>query len=119
MALTDQYIVAEQGYCELNTKVDDMEGEMSKLGRDRDVNPLRGYKAAVRKKEIADRQYCRIERRIADMRATTIEGLSAKVRCALAYAKGEEIDEIEGGSCADSMARSISDDLQQIMGKRA
>ena len=114
LALVEQYIAAEQRYCDLNAEVDDMEGAMNKLGRDRDVNPLCGYKAVVRKKEKADSAYNRIETRIANLRATTIEGLYAKVRCALAYAKAAEIDEIEGGSCADNMARSIFTDLQKL-----
>jgi hypothetical protein len=80
-ALVEQYIVAEQKYCDLNAEVDDMEGMMHNTGRDRENNPLPGYKAAVRKKDKADT----IEKRIANLRAKTIEGLYAKVRCALAY----------------------------------
>jgi hypothetical protein len=113
-ALVEQYIVAEQKYCDLNAEVDDMEGMMHNAGRDRENNPLPGYKAAVRKKDKADTAYIRIEKRIANLRAKTIEGLYAKVRCALAYAKAAEIDEIEGGSCADNMARSIFTDLQEL-----
>jgi hypothetical protein len=59
-------------------------------GKDR--KPPRGYKKAVREAESARREYRLIEDRIAKTRATTIEGMLAKIRCAHAYAKSDEIE---------------------------
>jgi hypothetical protein len=47
------------------------------------------------------------------MRATTIEGMLAKIRCASACAIRGKLDRIDGGS-AETMALSIFDDLQQL-----
>lgn len=105
--LADQYIAAEQEYCDLNRLVDKMEGD----GRPR------GYKKAARAMETAERRYRQLERRIEDLRATTSEGMKAKIRCALAYEKIDEIDEIieiEGGGCPEAMAISIFNDIVQL-----
>ena len=76
----------------------------------------RGYKKAVREVDTAERTYERIQRQIAKKRATTIEGLYAKVRCAVAYEKeGARITEINSGGCAETMATSIFRDLEALV----
>jgi hypothetical protein len=92
-----------------------MEGEMFKLGIDRDANPIWGYRTAVREKAKAERAYTLIECQIRDTRAKTIQGMAAKIRCAKAYAKSDTIEEIEGGSCAGEMAWSIFQDIQALV----
>jgi hypothetical protein len=202
MALADQYIVAEQKFCDLNRKVDQMDSVRwdvpmpetlrwresdAELGlpglcpkpddhppiwdRPEDVDKLRaekwlfcsmtetedvqtvimrkitpsaaararageiiaaydewdakqerkprGYWKAVKERERADRAYMRIEQQIAETRAKTVEGLIAKLRCARAYAKSDDIGEIEGGSCADQMARSIFQDIRALAKERS
>ena len=58
--------------------------------------------------------YVRIENQIRDTRAKTVQGMFAKIRCALAYAKSNGIDDFEGGSCASEMAFSIFHDIQTM-----
>ena len=188
LRLADEYIAAEQKYCDLETKADEMKGRLvskrpcpealrwretdgelglyCRLGEwwdehldvdpmrlkewathsqgrfwspstrsfvpsdaardraheiiaafdewDKDRKPPRGYKKAVREAEKAAREYQHLERRIAQTRATTVEGMLAKIRCAHAYAKSDEIDGIEGGGAEEAMALSIFDDVRRL-----
>jgi hypothetical protein len=45
--------------------------------------------------------------------------MRAKVRCAQAYMKEEDIDRIDGGSAAESMAVSIFKDILRMTGTLA
>jgi hypothetical protein len=58
----------------------------------------------------AERAYLSLEAEICDTTATTIEGMRAKVRCAQAWERSEEIDSITGGA-AEAMALSIFKDI--------
>jgi hypothetical protein len=169
LRLADEYIAAEQKWCDLDTKADQIkhnliskrpcpevlrrcetDGELG-LGcrgewwdQYRDVDPLRlkewatpdaardraheiitafdewdknrkpprGYKKVAREAERAAREYQHLERRIAETRATTVEGMLAKVRCAHAYAKSDEIHSIDSGGAEEVMALSIFDDIK-------
>jgi hypothetical protein len=79
---------------------------------DKDRKPPRGYKKAVREAESARREYRRIEVRIAKTRAATVQGMLAKVRCAHAYAKSDELNSIDSGGAEEVMALSIFDDIK-------
>jgi hypothetical protein len=79
----------------------------------------RGYRKAVREMNRAERAYMRLEAQICETPATTLEGMRAKVRCAQAYMKEEDIDRIDGGSAAESMAVSIFKDILRMTGTRA
>jgi hypothetical protein len=46
----------------------------------------------------AERAYLRLEAEICDTPAKTVEGMRAKVRCAQAWGRSEEIDSITGGA---------------------
>jgi hypothetical protein len=84
------------------------------LWRGEKLKGPRGYKTACREKNRAEREYMRIEKEIQNTRATTIEGLMAKVRCAHAYAKSNETTEFESGSCDEVMAVSIFRDIEHL-----
>jgi hypothetical protein len=75
----------------------------------------RGFKKLEREMKKADREYQRIERIIADTRATTFTGLLAKIRCAQAYTK-RTLRCIDNGSAAETMALSIFDDILHATG---
>jgi hypothetical protein len=102
--LADQYIVAKQQYGDLNKLVDKMEG----------AGKPRGYNKALRAMERAERNYRQLENRIAYLRATTSEGMKAKIRCALTYNKTGEINSIEEGGCPEALAISIFEDVTQL-----
>jgi hypothetical protein len=78
-----------------------------------------GYHAAVSERDEAEEIYREIEETITETRATTVEGLFAKVRCAQAYMKKEGvIDGIEHGSAAETMAVSVFNDIQEMVSAR-
>jgi hypothetical protein len=87
--------------------------------------PPRGYKKAVREKDRADNVAFALEKRVLDTRATTVDGMLAKIRCVHAQATWQwaelppvekleklDLDEISGSG--SDMARSIFRDLQRI-----
>jgi hypothetical protein len=87
--------------------------------RKKDEKPPRGFKKLVRER---DRAWCtvdRLEQRIADIRATTLEGMRAKIRCAQAFAETDHIQKIEENACSEVMALSIFMDIQQLTQPRA
>ena len=73
----------------------------------------------MREMNRAERAYMRLEAQICETPATTLEGVRAKVRCAQAYMKEEDIDRIDGGSAAESMAVSIFKDILRMTGTLA
>lgn len=79
----------------------------------------RGYRKLKREVDRANKVYSRLEERVATTPATTIEGMQAKLRCALAWQgkfrgnQGSEIDCFAGG-CPEAMARSIMWDLEHF-----
>jgi hypothetical protein len=78
IALAEKYITAEQKYCDKNRAFDRMYGHLS--GREKKLP--RGYRKAEREQDQAEKAYRRIEEITAETRATTPEGMLAKVRCA-------------------------------------
>jgi hypothetical protein len=76
--------------------------------------PPRGYKKALREARRADRDYRRLEKRVAETRATTFDGMLAKVRCAQVFAESNELNTIDGGGAAEVMALSIFEDLTRV-----
>lgn len=105
LALADQYVVAYKKYSELNLAIDRMEGA-ARSGR-----LPRGYRKAERERDSAERAYRRIEERIAETRANTLQGMLAKVRCAQAYSESEDPFDFAEGGCPEVMARSIFRDV--------
>ena len=79
----------------------------------------RGYKKTVREMNRAERAYTRLEKQICETPATTLEGMLAKVQCAQAYMREEDIDQIDAGSAAETMAVSIFNDILRMTGSRA
>jgi hypothetical protein len=84
------------------------------------VPPL-GYKKAMREREEADEIAATLENKLTQTRASTIDGMLAKIRCA--HARMEEkydLDELEAldlgqiSGCADAIAVSIFRDLQRL-----
>jgi len=75
----------------------------------------RGFRTAKRKANKLYREYERLEERTSHLRATTIEGMMAKVRCARAYADGLEISDLQG--CAEVMALSLFEDIGHLAGR--
>lgn len=57
-----------------------------------------------------------LESRIANLRASTVEGMIAKIRCAQTYSKVKNLDDSYWGSggCIENMAQSIFNDLQAL-----
>jgi len=75
----------------------------------------RGYRKATREAKKADRVWTRLEKSLGNTRATTFEGMIAKMRCARAYECWVD-DDIQDGP-AHTMALSIIEDLQAIATK--
>jgi hypothetical protein len=72
----------------------------------------RGFRKAERECNKAFKEFVRIQDKVDATPAQTIEGLTAKVRCAKAWtAKGKKI-RLDGG--ADDMALSILNDLDRL-----
>lgn len=83
--------------------------------------PPRGYKKAMRERDKADNIAASLEKKLTQTRASTIDGMLAKIRCA--HARMEEkydLDELEAlhpsriSGCADEIAVSIFRDLQRL-----
>jgi hypothetical protein len=74
--------------------------------------PPRGYRKAVREMKQADKAWGRLEIGIRDTRASTVEGMIAKMRCARAY-EGWADEDVQDGP-PHQMALSIMDDLQAL-----
>jgi hypothetical protein len=74
--------------------------------------PPRGYRKAVREQDKARKVWDRIEIQICDTRASTMEGMIAKFRCARAY-EGWEHEDVEDGP-PRRMALSIMGDLEVL-----
>jgi hypothetical protein len=70
---------------------------------------LKRFKHASKIREMnrAHRAYMHLEKRIAKTRATTLEGMRAKVKCAQVYAEREADFGFDTGGCPDVMAQSI------------
>ncbi|MCC8964907.1 hypothetical protein H8A95_21975 [Bradyrhizobium sp. Pear76] len=74
----------------------------------------RGLAKLERERDAALKAYVAIENVIAATRATTSEGMMAKIRCAKAFAKGRDLY-FADGSCAQVMAESIFRDVEQFV----
>lgn len=74
--------------------------------------PLRGYKSAIRARDRADRIADRINHEVAQTPARTMEGLRAKVRCAVAADSVESMDDLDIGSIAASIFRDLIDSAE-------
>jgi hypothetical protein len=77
----------------------------------------RGYRKAKCESDKAHRAYMRLERRIANTQANTLEGMLAKVRCAQTYNETEEGFSFDDGGCPEVMARSIFLDIVRMNSK--
>jgi hypothetical protein len=76
-----------------------------------------GYRKAKCECDKAHKAYMRLERRIANTRANTPEGMLAKVKCAQAYNETEEGFSFDDGGCPDVMAQSIFLDIVRMNSK--
>jgi len=72
----------------------------------------RGYRKATREANKAGRVWTRLKKSLGNTRATTFEGMIAKMRCARAY-EGWAYEDIQDGP-PHQMALSIMDDLQAL-----
>ncbi|WP_315701857.1 MULTISPECIES: hypothetical protein [unclassified Bradyrhizobium] len=79
------------------------------------ARPPRGYKAAKRRVDRAEREYRRLEDELFAARAMTPAGMHAKIRCAMAYAKSDTVDSIDSGGCSEVMALSVFEDIAQLV----
>jgi hypothetical protein len=77
----------------------------------------RGYRKAKCESDKAHRAYMRLERRIANSRANTLEGMLAKVRCAQTYTERDTGFDFDEGGCPEIMARSIFLDIVRMNSK--
>jgi hypothetical protein len=91
LALVEEYIAAKQKF---------------------EREPPRGDRKAVRKMNRADKTWGRLEDIIRDTRATTVEGMIAKMRCARAY-EGWEHKDVQDRP-PHTMALSIMRDLEEL-----
>jgi hypothetical protein len=94
---------------EIITAYDDWQSRSERLPR--------GYRKAKHESDKAHRAYMRLERRIANTRANTPEGMLAKVKCAQAYNETEEGFSFDDGGCPEVMARSIFLDIVRMNSK--
>jgi hypothetical protein len=102
LALAEKYVVAYREWYDLDRIADESDTQKARRAADR-----------------AKKAYMRIEQQIAQTRASSIEGIGAKLRCIAAYEHVPRAADIEmnDGGCTEALTPSIFADLEALASK--